>query len=57
VRYDYEFGSWVYRRDGHKMHQRLESELKQLTGEELDLNPCTTCGRLSTCTDGHQCPT
>jgi hypothetical protein len=40
----------VYRRDGHDLHSRLTSELKQLTGQELELNPCLACGKLNTCT-------
>ncbi len=47
-------GKWVYHRDGHDMHTRLEQELKQLTGQELDLSPCHSCGKLSTC-EGEQC--
>lgn len=49
-------GKWVYHRDGHDMHTRLAQELKQLTGQELDLNPCYSCGKLSTC-EGEQCDT
>jgi frataxin-like iron-binding protein CyaY len=30
VRYDYQDGSWVYKRDGHDLMQRLQSELEQL---------------------------
>lgn len=56
VRYDYEKGMWVYHRDGHKMHERLENELEQLTGVKVDLNPCTTCERLGTCVNGSDCP-
>lgn len=44
----------MYHRDGHDLHTRLAQELKQLTGEELDLNPCYSCGKLSTC-EGEQC--
>ncbi|KAL4421105.1 hypothetical protein ABPG77_009632 [Micractinium sp. CCAP 211/92] len=54
VRYDWGPGKWVYHRDGHDMHTRLEQELKQLTGQELDLSPCHSCGKLSTC-EGEQC--
>jgi frataxin len=50
VRYDWAPGKWVYRRDGHDLHSRLTSELKQLTGQELELNPCLACGKLNTCT-------
>jgi frataxin len=56
VRYDYEKGAWVYHRDGHKMHERLENEMEQLTGVKVDLNPCTTCERLGTCVNGSDCP-
>lgn len=47
-------GKWVYHRDGHDLHTRLAGELKQLTGEELDLSPCFACGKLNTC-QGEQC--
>ena len=56
MRYDYVGGSWVYSRDGHKMHERLEAELEQLTGDAPDLNPCTTCDRLGVCSDAGACP-
>ena len=57
VRYDYYKGSWIYKRDGHKFHERLENELKSLTGQEIDLNPCTTCGKLNACIKGTYCLT
>lgn len=57
MRYDYEGGRWVYRRDGHLMHERLEVELHGLTGAAVDLNPCATCDRLNTCVHADQCPT
>ena len=47
-------GKWVYHRDGHDLHSRLGSELKQLTGQEPDLSPCFACGKLNTC-QGEQC--
>jgi len=55
VRYDYNGGGWVYRRDGHTMHERLEKELEALTGCGVDLNPCTTCEKLGTCMEGNYC--
>lgn len=54
VRYDWGFGKWVYHRDGHDLHTRLRHELKQLTGQDLELNPCLSCGKLNTC-QGEQC--
>lgn len=56
VRYDYDKGMWVYLRDGHKMYERIEKEMEQLTGVKVDLNPCTTCERLGTCINGSECP-
>jgi hypothetical protein len=44
----------VYHRDGHDLHTRLSSELKQLTGQELDLSPCFSCGKLNVC-QGEEC--
>ena len=55
VRYDYHKGSWVYSRDGHKLHERLESEMKQLTGVAIDLNPCSSCGKMNACVEGNYC--
>ena len=49
-------GKWVYHRDGHDLHSRFSEELKQLTGQELDLSPCFACGKLNTC-GGEQCHT
>jgi len=54
-RYDYSGGNWVYHRDGHKMHEKLEKELKALTGAEVDLNPCTNCEKLGTCGESTYC--
>ena len=38
VRYDCEDGEWVYKRDGHEMLERLQSELdaisRQINGDE-----------------------
>ena len=45
-------GKWVYHRDGHDLHTRLRHELKQLTGQDLDLSPCFACGKLNTCQVG-----
>ena len=42
----------MYHRDGHDMHTRLRHELKQLTGQDLELNPCLSCGKLNTCQVG-----
>lgn len=57
VRYDYYKGSWIYKRDGHKMHERLQTELEGLTGQGIDLNPCTTCAKLNACINGTYCLT
>jgi len=48
-------GKWVYHRDGHDLHTRLRHELKQLTGQDLELNPCLACGKLNTCQVGCRC--
>lgn len=42
----------MYHRDGHDLHTRLRHELKQMTGQDLDLNPCFACGKLNTCEVG-----
>ena len=42
----------MYHRDGHDLHTRLRHELKQLTGQDLELNPCLSCGKLNTCQVG-----
>lgn len=55
VRYDFYKGSWMYHRDGHRMHERLERELEALTGSAPDLNPCSTCEKLGTCVNGSRC--
>jgi frataxin len=55
VRYDYYKGNWVYSRDGHKLHERLEKELEQLTGVAINLNPCSNCGKMNACVDGNYC--
>ncbi|KAK9802561.1 hypothetical protein WJX73_003122 [Symbiochloris irregularis] len=40
VRYDSHAGRWVYSRDGHDMHQRLEQELREVFREaDLQLQP------------------
>ena len=44
----------MYHRDGHDLHSRLSSELKQLTGQEPELSACFACGKLNTC-QGEQC--
>eukprot|EP00889_Picochlorum_renovo_P008911 jgi/Picre1/35941/NNA_003398.t1 len=44
VRYDFVKGFWTYKRDGHLFHQRLEEEIKALTGVDIDLNPCSKRG-------------
>ncbi len=54
-RYDYTDGAWVYRRDGHALHAKLEAELEALTGIAVDLNPCTGCERLGTCVVADRC--
>ncbi|RMZ53064.1 hypothetical protein APUTEX25_001183, partial [Auxenochlorella protothecoides] len=38
VRYDYIDGRWVYRRDGHDLLERLETEVKELTGLTIHLS-------------------
>lgn len=48
-RYDWIDGHWHYARDGHSMHEKLERDLKSLTGEEVDLNPCNKCENLGVC--------
>ena len=55
VRYDYAGSAWVYHRDGHKLHERLEAELEALTGSAIDLNPCGTCPKLGACVEGTYC--
>jgi frataxin len=55
VRYDFEKGSWVYLRDGHHLHRRLQDELEKLTGRRLDLNPCSSCEKLNACLDNYDC--
>ena len=55
VRYDWDRGAWVYHRDGHAMHKRLEGELEKMTGISVDLNPCRTCGKLNTCVENTYC--
>ena len=54
-RYDYADGAWIYRRDGHALHAKLEAELEALTGIAVDLNPCTGCERLGTCVEADRC--
>ena len=54
-RYDYADGAWVYRRDGHALHSKLEAELEALTGIAVDLSPCTRCERLGTCVEADRC--
>ncbi len=56
IRYDYHKGSWVYSRDGHKLHERVEKELEELTGVGIPgLNPCTSCGKMNACVEGNYC--
>lgn len=40
VRYDWSNGLWEYKRDGHTMHTRLQTELRKLLQiEDIDLEP------------------
>ncbi len=40
VRYDWQDGLWEYKRDGHKLHQRLQTELRKLlNNSDIDLEP------------------
>ncbi|KAH7623553.1 hypothetical protein Ndes2526B_g01998 [Nannochloris sp. 'desiccata'] len=55
IRYDFYKGNWIYSRDGHKLHERLESELEQLTGVAINLNPCSSCEKMNACVDGNYC--
>jgi len=55
VRYDFVKGFWTYKRDGHLFHQRLEEEIKALTGVDIDLNPCSHCGKRNACADNYEC--
>ena len=56
VRYDHQKGgTWVYRRDGHKLHLRLEKEFEEMTGVAIDLNPCSTCEKLNACVENAYC--
>ena len=55
MRYDYTDGRWVYRRDGHAMHTRLESEFNALSGGDLELNACAACAHLNVCTGEREC--
>jgi len=42
VRYDYEGGDWVYRRDGHLLHDKLEAELGDLMDGPVSLSRPTS---------------
>ncbi len=40
VRYDWQNGLWQYKHDGHKLHQRLQTELRKLlNNSDIDLEP------------------
>ena len=40
VRYSWQNGVWEYKRDGHQMHERLQTELRQLLSmNDIDLEP------------------
>ncbi|KAA6425040.1 MAG: frataxin mitochondrial-like [Trebouxia sp. A1-2] len=40
VRYDWQDGLWQYKHDGHKLHQRLQTELRELlNNRDIDLEP------------------
>lgn len=55
VRYDWDRGAWIYHRDGHAMHSRIEKELEEMTGIQIDLNPCKDCTKLNACTENSYC--
>ena len=38
MRYDWEDGHWIYRRDGHDMFERLQHEFMQLFDRPLHIN-------------------
>lgn len=42
ARYDYEGGDWLYRRDGHLLHDKLEAELGELMDGPVSLSRPTS---------------
>lgn len=55
VRYDLVKGFWTYKRDGHMLHEKLANELQRLVGFEIDLNPCSYCGKRQGCMNNYEC--
>jgi len=55
VRYDFVKGFWMYKRDGHFMHERLQNELEALTGVGVDISPCSHCGKSNACLNNYSC--